>query len=349
MSLSPSTPVRPPRQSNIELLRIVAMFFVLILHADYFSLGIPTALDLQATPATFWARHGFEALAIGSVNVFVLISGYFGIRPKARSFLNLLFQSLFMAITIHLLCVAFGSQEMTGVTLQACVFLRPVNWFLLAYVGLYILSPVLNAFVDQGNRRLHRNVLIGFFVLETIWGATGAREMYANGYSTLSFIGLYLLARYLRLYQPRPCRWSAWIHLLVFLLITLLLTLLQGLATGCGLSVPILCEMNYINPLVIVQACALLLCFSKLSFTWQPVNWLAASAFSVYLVHINPNILRPYFKKAVQTIYDGYDGFHFLYLMGCFLVGVFLLCVVYDQLRLLLWRALVWLHDRRRK
>ena len=33
------------RQSNMELLRIIAMFLVLLVHADFFSLGAPSASD----------------------------------------------------------------------------------------------------------------------------------------------------------------------------------------------------------------------------------------------------------------------------------------------------------------
>ena len=40
-------------------------------------------------------RMLFESLAIVCVNVFVLISGWFGIRPKWKSVTNFLFQVFF--------------------------------------------------------------------------------------------------------------------------------------------------------------------------------------------------------------------------------------------------------------
>ena len=36
------------RQSNIELLRIIAMFLVLLVHADFYSLGVVTPQDIRA-------------------------------------------------------------------------------------------------------------------------------------------------------------------------------------------------------------------------------------------------------------------------------------------------------------
>ena len=35
------------RQSSIELLRMLAMFLVLLVHADFFSIGVPSTTDIQ--------------------------------------------------------------------------------------------------------------------------------------------------------------------------------------------------------------------------------------------------------------------------------------------------------------
>lgn len=70
------------RSSNIELLRIIAITFVLILHTRFD--GILAVYDGGLTLSHI-CRFAFEALAIVGVNVFVMISGYFGIRLTARS------------------------------------------------------------------------------------------------------------------------------------------------------------------------------------------------------------------------------------------------------------------------
>lgn len=38
------------RQSNMELLRIIAMFLILIVHSDYYSLGAPNKVDIIVAP-----------------------------------------------------------------------------------------------------------------------------------------------------------------------------------------------------------------------------------------------------------------------------------------------------------
>lgn len=74
------------RQSNIELLRLVCILMITVHHL--ICLGI--TLNVHAGDANymkaFWAITGF--LYIG-VNVFILISGYFGIKFKWRKVLDL--------------------------------------------------------------------------------------------------------------------------------------------------------------------------------------------------------------------------------------------------------------------
>lgn len=38
---------KPPRLSNIELLRIIAMFMVLGVHANFYALGTPTGATIK--------------------------------------------------------------------------------------------------------------------------------------------------------------------------------------------------------------------------------------------------------------------------------------------------------------
>lgn len=59
------------RESNIELLRIISMFMVMMLHVNYAALGVPTIADAQDNALSTYSRIFFEILNIGSVNTFV--------------------------------------------------------------------------------------------------------------------------------------------------------------------------------------------------------------------------------------------------------------------------------------
>jgi surface polysaccharide O-acyltransferase-like enzyme len=95
------------RESNFELLRIISMFLVLVVHADYFSLGAPSLQDCVSNPVQSIFRIGVESISIICVNVFVLISGWFGIRFKWKSICNFLFQVFFFGVLMILMLIYF--------------------------------------------------------------------------------------------------------------------------------------------------------------------------------------------------------------------------------------------------
>lgn len=86
------------RQANMELLRIIAMFMVVVLH--YLSKGqaiVPMTEDTGVLNLSLWF---IEALCIVTINLYVLISGYFLLEAKWKfsRLLNLWFQVMFYSL-----------------------------------------------------------------------------------------------------------------------------------------------------------------------------------------------------------------------------------------------------------
>jgi len=208
-----SSITRGPRQTNMEILRILAMFLILTVHADYWSLGAPSTTECIDNPIASVTRIFIEAVAILSVNTFVLISGWFSIKPSVKGFCNFIFQCAFFFIGIYAIMIIIGLQSVSWQGIKIALMLTPKNWFVKAYIGLYILSPVLNYFCEKSTRKQLRNLLICFFVFQTIYGCSGAATFIEQGYSTFSFIGLYLLARYLNIYKPDFCKLGGYAYL----------------------------------------------------------------------------------------------------------------------------------------
>ncbi len=220
--MNPVLPSAPrPRQSNIELLRIVAMFFVLMLHANCLVLGYPEVTDFQTNWLPAATQTLFEQTAICAVNLFVLISGWFGIHTKRKSLTALIFQYVFLAGVLLLVPGVLCSDSLAALKTPVRALISIGSfWFVPAYLMLCLLAPALNAMVEHSSRRVLRHTLIAFFAFQTIysWGfAGGAGSMFSNGYSTLSFVGLYLLARYVRVYRPWPFVLRARVQYLVAL------------------------------------------------------------------------------------------------------------------------------------
>ena len=56
--------IKVMRDSNMELLRIVAMLLVLVVHADFASIGSPTIIEVMDAPYSSIARLGVECISI---------------------------------------------------------------------------------------------------------------------------------------------------------------------------------------------------------------------------------------------------------------------------------------------
>lgn len=229
----------------------------MVVHADYFALGSPNSSDIRIAPMSSVARVFIEALSICCVNVFVLISGYFGIRPKKSSLASFLFQVLFFFVLIYGVCLATGISSFSVQGVLQCFCLTSANWFIKAYLLLFILAPVLNAFIEMSDRTLHRNVLIGFYTIQTVYGCFFSADFFENGYSTLSFIGLYLLARYIKIYAPKWSQLKREYDITLYMFCAALITGITLLGFKVGKNTGIL-MFTYINPFVIIESVALL-------------------------------------------------------------------------------------------
>lgn len=272
---------------------------VLIVHADFLALDVPTKEIVNANPFASFLRFFFQALSIVCVDVFVLISGWFGIRPSSKGFFNLLFQCVFFNCSIYIVMLLLGLTTLSANGIADCLLLTNTYWFVKAYMLLYILAPVINSFIENSSTNHIRNVLLLFFVFQTIFGFISDEAVFfENGYSTISFVGLYLLARYTRMtvdklkITPPPRTF----FILIYGVISFIIAIIAMASTYfTGFQFQRL--FTYTNPLVILASLSLLLYFSRLQFTSNSINWLAASAFAIYFIQI-----RIYFYRISYII-----------------------------------------------
>lgn len=330
------------RLSNIELLRIIAMVLVLIVHADFAALGVPTQGEAQSNIAGTLFRYSWEALAICCVNVFVLISGWFGIRPTGKGFAKFVFQVLFFSLGLYAVACVTGQADCTlDGWKEALLCTHGLYWFIPAYVGLYVLSPVLNAFVKNATKNEQKILIFTYFVFQWLYGYIfGEEHVFQYGYSLLSFIGLYLLARFLNLHCDFVKRYSSFAYLSTYLICALLIC-------GWGFAMAYYAvdggqmqALAYNNPVVIIESVALLLCFVRLEFSANWINRISASCFAVFLLHLNPHFYFTMFKQPIQRIAAENGSFAGFGLIVAYLCGVFVLAIAIDQIRILLWRPI---------
>lgn len=316
------------RSSNIELARLVSILMVLILHSNFLCLPVPTSLSGSAV-----LRLMLQAMCIIGVNVFVFITGWYGARPRVSSLARLLFICFFFGVIELVLQLYMGT-----FSIRALDFLSNQSWFVADYLGLICFTPVLNAFVATATRRQYQGVLVGLFVFQT-WSDVlpGWNQDFLHGYSLLSMMLIYLLARYARLHGlPAWMREKAgWIYLFCSA------CLVAGACLFISQGKEINSLFQYTSPLVILSAVACFLMFEKRDMPFSPtINYLAQSCLAILLVHTDS--LYVYMKRYFTYIWASHEGLVLVVLWGLGILGVAAVGVAVDQVRIVLYRRFVF-------
>lgn len=99
--------------------------------------------------------------------------------------------------------------------------------------------------------------------------------------------------------------------------------------------------IGYVNPLVIIGAAGLIMWASLLRIKQSRlINFIAASSFAVFLLHMNPNFCDMIYRPLMISLYEGFDGVACLIVEFVVLVLIFVLAVLLDQPRKWLWSCL---------
>ncbi len=320
------------RRSEFDLLRIISMMMVLGVHFDGAALGLPapTGLEIFGSGRDIW-RIVFEAITIIGVNCFTLISGYFEIRLTAKSAINFLFQAFFYSIGLYLLAAITGHTALTAENLTdaALILTRTDLWYVPAYFILMLASPWLNAGCRAMTRREFTIILSAILVF-TLWGGWWQGMAFnPTGYTPLQLVTIYLLGRYIRMHNPMstitPTKTRAIAATIYLFSVTAIIF--------CALYLPSTAAFAYNSPAVMAASVSFFYFFTTLRFSSPTVNFIAASAFSVYLIHKNPlvwgGILKPLINDWWESATIG--QFTALYIISIIITYIFCLCI--DQSR----------------
>ncbi|MBR2861813.1 MAG: acyltransferase [Clostridia bacterium] len=325
---------------GIDLLRIVSIIGVCFLHV----LGHGGILASANTIGRFSLVWMLEILAYPAVNCFVLISGYVGFRegkyyPKLKNIISLFFTVVFYGALLCLIFKAIYPELISKDHLIAA--LAPIKhknyWFFTCYAGMFVLSPVINAFVHNA-RGKHLMCLLLAITVCTFLSLEKDVFVLSGGYSVMWFVLLYLLGAIIKKYDLTAL-FSAklWVALGV---IALLITCLFKIG-GTFSSVPFLQEnkenlVSYASPTVLLMAVAWLGAFSKLQRAEKAkkiISFFATSAFSVYLIHDNI-FVRNFVISKIHLFTDKLSAPLLAASVVALVLGIFLVCTLIDKAKI---------------
>lgn len=321
-----------PRQSNFEIARLVAMFMVLMVHANFMSINTPDPEEISHDFLSSFTRISLEAFSLFGVNVFIMISGWFTIKVSIKGLSSLLFQVFYFGIGILIALSLIGVEQFTPGRIYQILLLHKSGWFVESYVILYLLAPVINKFCANASPKEYRNVLLSYFGLLIVYGYIDWSQQIGFGFSALSFVGIYLLAQYARKYMKHTHGGK------IFFICWITNSILSTVVIRYNLPLPI---KSYDNPFIIIGALGLIFYFGNLKVaTSKVINYIAKSTFAVYLFHIYPDILDR-FTEICKSLYTDNSGVICLIKMTVLLLTVYIASIILDAPRRLLWNGIL--------
>lgn len=319
------------RDSNMELLRIIAMVLIVLVHFN--GRGIP---NFELRSPIVW--NIFESFSCIGVNLFILISGYYSIKLKWKSLINLYCICLFYSTILTLLQPVILSEPLTMGNIINMFF--PISrhwWFVNVYFCLVLCSPFLNKAIDNLNNKEMLVTAIPLFVVNCYFGYfCNNAAISGNGYSLVNFIFVYYIGSIIKRFEKKSTYKSGILVVcyIVFFFITATLAMLPHFRY---------IAYHYNNPFILMSAVSFFLLFKKLNFKSRFVNWVASSVFAVYLIHIHVplfnDIIFPFNTNSIN--YVGYSGIELSIHILILLIGIFWGCILVDQIRIFIMKPIV--------
>lgn len=324
------------RNSALELLRIVAMLFIVLSHAcvhSHFHFS-PSTISLNS----LFVQWG--VLGNLGVDIYALISGYFLCKSAKsyRSVIRLLLQVWFYSYTLFLVCkFVFHYTYSSGDYLQ--VFFPTVfqeYWFFTAYVVLSLLAPYVNSFLSKADRITTRNLIITMLILWVIIPTLTSQNMYAGALAELLFF--YIVGAYFRLYPDYVIRNKLMlIGITVFSFVLLFgstvvinfLAKYKDISQNAGITF-----YSRNSLLTVMCAIGLFALFLNIpTFTNRFINTIAACTFGVYLIHDNP-VVRFFVWMRVFRHAERFDSNFLIAQILASTILVFSVSVLIEYLRI---------------
>ena len=326
---------RAPRQSNLELLRILAIFAIL---GDHYFGGTGLRSELQGV--SLLVANLLSSGGCISVNVFVLIGVWFlvdvpfnGMRP-IRLYLTLAFYS----IPITLIMLLAGRQICFQHILQGFFpFTLMATWYTNAYISLLLLTPFLKKIVNMPVPCI-RNLVVLTLLLVCLPASLPWMTSYDYVSSMFWFPCVYLLVGYLK----HCTRWfemgATWVYVMMALLGY------GGICVFRSSSIPQIATTAELYracikslPNLVIAYCVFIIFLRLRIGTVNWINKVARSVFSVYVIHQIPALWSWEWEMVLQHLQPMAGSLPRVVAVNCLFscAIIFVLCLLLDQVKIL--------------
>lgn len=328
---------RKIRQSNFELLRIIAMFLILFHHFYYNNFNFDYAkITIPQFIIQFLSSFGKVGVCI-----FILITGYFSVdsKFKLKKLLKLVGEVLFYSWILLVVYLVFIDKNITKKEFVKCLLPISQNeyWFITTYLVLYVLSDYINILIKSLSKKQMQS-LIG--VLFVIWSLLPSLTFFSKMFSTKFefsnldwFILMYLIGAYLKKFPLKKLTINRSILLLIICLIINIISILFFNKNFYKLKINPLDYSWTMNLLISLFTSILIFnIFSKINIKNKFINKISTGVFGVYLLHTQILMRNVIWFKIFNITKYVYTAKILIYEVFVIIV-IFVVCTIIDFIR----------------
>jgi surface polysaccharide O-acyltransferase-like enzyme len=309
------------RNSSIELYRIIATFTVLIVHFNGWFVGGIQELDYNHPTLQGIGQIVIESSSIICVNMFLIISGYFGIHLKLKSVIRLCSLLALIYVPFYIIETLWGGDFSIKGLIGRFFVITNAGYFIQGYLMLMFFSPALNSFVEKYKNNTLPWVML-FICIEYWFDTIRGVEFFGfnRGYSIIHFLLIYMVARCISLYKERLLIYPRvyWLYGYVVSTIIICFMFVGGLE----------CTFSYSNPVVIISSVCTFMPFLYKEWHNRYVNWVAGGTLGVYIIQVTDPVYS-LLVKIDNYFLDNFSYPLYLFYGGIVILLTFLLAVAY--------------------
>ena len=318
------------RLSNIELLRIISMFFILLSHFSSHGNFIIDSISINSIFIEF-----IQILGKIGVNIFILISGFFLIEKKEfniRKLIILWFQILFYSLTMSIIYFIIKGKINYIILIKSIL---PITsnywWFASTYFVLFMLYPYLNKMANSLTKREYKNLLVLLTIIWCIIPTLTTRTINCN--NLLWFIYLYLLSGYYKKNLTSTIKINIKKYTIITLLSLIICILIITISGLLNIDYKLFFGIQKLPTLIV--SLLLFILFNNLRINNNKlINNIAKCTFGIYLIHDN-YIYRKILWQQIFKVnkYFNYNIIHFICYTFIVVIIIFTICGIIEYLR----------------
>lgn len=309
------------------------MFLVVVHHGIVHGFGLASISSLYSESDCDISIDNYGELCyinsfcIIAVNVFIILSGYFGIKASVYKFVSLFVAILFYTLIFTVGYYFYSNNYSYAINTLKHPLVATNYWFVIDYIFLMIFTPAINMYFDSISRIKMFLFVISIVFVDVYFGFLYGHSISVDGYTFFHFIVMYSIGRLIGINKFKiNCLVSVILYIIASFCIAYYMT------TKIKLGEPeIAWKITYYNnPVVILSSICFFYIFNsyKLKIN-HSINKIAKSSLAIYLFQCSGLVSTVYYSTL-----RNYSGVHPFIILTKYSVCIIIIALMIDKVHI---------------